>query len=182
MRIRRSSFEEWPTLPHIIIVKSGPLNEGRLQMETKRQSRSQKPSDIPAKPEALSRISSFHAHVYYDPRTTRDKAERLRELVAERFLVRNGNWHDAPVGPHPSAMFQISFAKETFPQIVPWLMLNRLGLTILVHPNTDRPRDDHLNHALWMGSVLSLDATHLPETDAPEPPLEPNTQPRISPE
>ncbi|MBV8963629.1 MAG: aromatic ring-cleaving dioxygenase [Hyphomicrobiales bacterium] len=149
-------------------------------METKRQSRSQ--SDIPAKPEALSRISSFHAHVYYDPRTTRDKAERLRELVAERFLVRNGNWHDAPVGPHPSAMFQISFAKETFPQIVPWLMLNRLGLTILVHPNTDRPRDDHLNHALWMGSVLSLDATHLPETDAPEPPLEPNTQPRISPE
>ena len=77
---------------------------------------------------------------------------------------------------------RISFAKEVFPAIVPWLMLNRLGLTILVHPNTDRPRDDHLRHALWMGNVLTLDASRLPQTDAPEPPLEPNTKPQISPQ
>jgi aromatic ring-cleaving dioxygenase len=151
-------------------------------METKARSQGEKPSDKARAPEDLSRITSFHAHIYYDPSTTRDKAERLRELVAERFLVRNGSWHDVPVGPHPSPMFQISFAKEVFPKIVPWLMLNRLGLMILVHPNTDRPRDDHLNHALWMGSVLKLDASRLPETDAPEPPLEPNTQPHLSPE
>ena len=132
-------------------------------------------------PEPLSRISSFHAHIYYDPATTRASAELLRERVAERFLVRNGAWHDVPVGPHPNAMFQISFAKDVFAAIVPWLMLNRLGLTVLVHPNTARPRDDHLRHALWMGSVLPLDASRLPQTDAPEPPLEPNTQPRISP-
>lgn len=149
-------------------------------MEMKGQT--EKPSESAAKPEPLSRISSFHAHIYYDPASTRHNAERLRERVAERFLVRNGSWHDAPVGPHPSAMFQISFAKEVFPKIVPWLMLNRLGLTILVHPNTDRPRDDHLNHALWMGNVLQLDASRLPQTDAPEPPLEPNTQPSLSPE
>ncbi|MFI5014889.1 MAG: DOPA 4,5-dioxygenase family protein [Hyphomicrobiales bacterium] len=133
-----------------------------------------------ASPQPLSRISSFHAHIYYDPGTTRGAAQRLRERVAERFVVRNGSWHDVPVGPHPAAMFQISFAKEVFPLIVPWLMLNREGLTILVHPNTDRPRDDHLEHALWMGAVLPLDASRLPETDAPEPPLEPNTTPRIS--
>lgn len=151
-------------------------------METKGRSQGEKPSDAAVDPEALSRISSFHAHIYYDPATTRQKAERLRELVAERFLVRNGSWHDVPVGPHPNAMFQISFAKEVFPKIVPWLMLNRLGLTILVHPNTDRPKDDHLNHALWMGSVLKLDASRLPETEAPEPPLKPNTRPHISPE
>jgi aromatic ring-cleaving dioxygenase len=140
------------------------------------------PVDTAAEPEPLSRISSFHAHIYYDPATTRASAEILRERVAERFLVRNGSWHDVPVGPHPSAMFQISFAKEVFPAIVPWLMLNRLGLTILVHPNTDRPRDDHLRHALWMGNVLTLDASRLPQTDAPEPPLEPNTKPHISPQ
>ena len=151
-------------------------------MEKKRLGESEKRLDGLGKPEALSRISSFHAHIYYDPSATRAKAERLRELVAERFLVRNGSWHDVPVGPHPSAMFQISFATDVFPKIVPWLMLNRLGLTILVHPNTDRPRDDHLNHALWMGRVLELDASRLPQTDAPEPPLEPNTEPRISPE
>src|ERR1700756_4259192 len=149
-------------------------------METKGRSQGEKPSDAAAKPEALSRISSFHAHIYYDPSTTRDKAERLRELVAERFLVRNGNWHDVPVGPHPSAMFQISFAKEVFPRIVPWLMLNRSGLTILVYPNPDRPRDHPPVHALWMGSVLPLDAARLPETDAPEPPLEPNTKPSMA--
>jgi DOPA 4,5-dioxygenase len=130
-------------------------------------------------PKPISRISSFHAHIYYDPPTTRRHAEWLRERVAERFVVRNGNWHDVPVGPHPSAMFQISFATDVFPQIVPWLMLNRRGLTILVHPNTDRPRDDHLVHALWMGSVLPLDAARLPETDESEPPLEPNTEPNI---
>jgi aromatic ring-cleaving dioxygenase len=130
-------------------------------------------------PRPISRISSFHAHIYYDPATTRRQAELVRERVAERFVVRNGAWHDVPVGPHPGAMFQISFAKEVFPQIVPWLMLNRSGLTILVHPNTDRPRDDHLVHALWMGSVLPLDAARLPETDAPEPPLEPNTKPSL---
>jgi len=134
-----------------------------------------------AEPEALTRISSFHAHVYYDPAGTRPQAETLRERVAERFVVRNGNWHDVPVGPHPSAMFQISFGREMFPLIVPWLMLNRLGLTILVHPNTDRPRDDHLKHAVWMGEVLPLDASRLPETDAPEPPLEPNTAPHLPP-
>ncbi|SDQ96111.1 DOPA 4,5-dioxygenase [Rhizobiales bacterium GAS191] len=134
-----------------------------------------------AEPQLLSRISSFHAHIYYDPATTRRQAELLRERVAERFVVRNGNWHDVPVGPHPGAMFQISFAKELFASIVPWLMLNRLGLTILVHPNTDRPRDDHLIHALWMGSVLPLDPARLPETDAPEAPLEPNTGPHLSP-
>ena len=48
-------------------------------METKGRSQGAKPSDTAAKPEALSRISSFHAHIYYDPSTTRDKAERLRE-------------------------------------------------------------------------------------------------------
>jgi DOPA 4,5-dioxygenase len=133
-----------------------------------------------AAPQPISRISSFHAHIYYDPRTTRRAAERLRERVAERFVVRNGNWHDVPVGPHPQAMFQISFAKELFTSIVPFLMLNRDGLTILVHPNTDRPKNDHLVHALWMGSVLPLDAAKLPETDEPEPPLEPNTSPSIA--
>ncbi len=48
------------------------------------------------------------------------------------------------------------------PAFVPWLMLNRLGLTVLVHPNTEDARADHLVHALWMGEVLPLNADVLP--------------------
>jgi DOPA 4,5-dioxygenase len=41
-------------------------------------------------------------------------------------------------------------------------MLNRLGLAVLVHPNTEDARADHLTHALWMGEILPLNADVLP--------------------
>ena len=108
-------------------------------------------------------IDGYHAHVYYDPASTRDRAERIRASIAERFPdAQLGRWHDAPVGPHPRAMFQIAFPNALFPALVPWLMLNRLGLAVLVHPNTEDARADHLDHALWMGEVLLLDAAVLP--------------------
>ena len=46
---------------------------------------------------------------------------------------------------------------------MPFLALNRMGLTVLVHPNTKRERDDHLVHAMWLGAVLPLDASVLRE-------------------
>jgi aromatic ring-cleaving dioxygenase len=133
--------------------------------------------DSPA-PTELAEIHSYHAHVYYDA-ASRARAERLREWVGERFRVRLGAWHDEPVGPHPQAMFQIAFATEVFAEIVPWLMLNRLGLAVLVHPNSDNERADHLVHALWMGAILPLDARGLSESLGAEgrahAPVEPNT-------
>ena len=66
-----------------------------------------------------------------------------------------------PVGPHPGAMYQIAFNPDQFPTLVPFLMLNRQGLTVLVHPETGRSRDDHLLHAIWMGEVLALNASVL---------------------
>jgi DOPA 4,5-dioxygenase len=129
-------------------------------------------------PQGIEGIASYHAHIYYDPAATRAKAERLREQVAERFRVQLGRWHDKPVGPHPRAMFQIAFGTELFASLVPWLMLNRDGLAVFVHPNTSRPRDDHLLHAIWMGEILPLDAGPLPETEERvDAPVVPNTQP-----
>lgn len=124
------------------------------------------------------RISSYHAHIYYDPASSRGAAQRLREGIAERFSVRLGRWHDVPVGPHPGAMFQVAFLPAVFPAFVPWLMLNRAGLTVLVHPNTGAPRDDHLVHALWLGSVLPLNGDVLKvEEDVAAMETEPNTRP-----
>jgi len=52
-------------------------------------------------------IRHYHAHVYYDPVSSRDRAARLRERVAATFPDATlGRWHDALVGPHPQSMYQ----------------------------------------------------------------------------
>jgi len=101
-------------------------------------------------------IKGYHAHLYYTP-DTRPVAARLRAVIGERFpQARIGNWHDGPVGPHPAAMYQVAFAVEEFPRLVPWLTLNREGLDILVHPLTDDSVADHTRFALWLGAPLQL--------------------------
>lgn len=126
---------------------------------------------------------SYHAHVYYDPAATRATAEALRQRIGERFSVQLGRWHDQAIGPHTAAMYQVAFGPELFASFVPWLMLNRSGLTVLVHPNTLAPRDDHLRHALWLGALLPLKEEPLPvRIDArEESAIVPNTTPHADP-
>ena len=105
-------------------------------------------------PKEIAAVQDYHAHVYYDP-DSKELAAQLRRWVEERFTMRMGSWHDEPVGPHVQAMYQIAFAPELFPTLVPFLMLNRMGLTILVHPQSGRPRDDHTVNAVWLGQAFS---------------------------
>lgn len=133
-------------------------------------------------PRSIASIASYHAHIYYDVATTRGEAEILRGQIAARFAVRVGSWHDRQVGPHGQSMYQIAFGVEVFATLIPWLMLNRRGLSVLVHPNTDRPRDDHLLQSLWLGPALPVKGEvldeELPAGEAPEN-LAPNTTPSL---
>jgi DOPA 4,5-dioxygenase len=102
-------------------------------------------------------IAHYHAHIYYDPAASRDRAERLRERIGATFpQAKLGRWHDECVGPHPRSMYQVAFASEMLAALLPWLMLNREGLTILLHPETGDARRDHTEHAVWFGAVLPL--------------------------
>ena len=100
-------------------------------------------------------VRAYHAHVYYLPET-RAAAAAVRERLGVLFPVQLGRWHDVPAGPHSRGMYQLLFAPADFPRIVPWLMLNRRGLDVLVHPDTGDELADHTAHALWLGERLPL--------------------------
>jgi aromatic ring-cleaving dioxygenase len=104
-----------------------------------------------------TQISGYHAHIYYDPATTRTAAARLREGLGAAFPHATlGSWHDEAVGPHTVAMYQVAFGVEDFAALVPWLMLNRAGLDVLVHPLAGNAYDDHTVYAMWLGEKLPL--------------------------
>jgi DOPA 4,5-dioxygenase len=102
-------------------------------------------------------IRDYHAHIYYDPKATRERAARLRDRVAAAFPEATlGRWHDELVGPHPQSMYQIAFPRALIGSLLPWLMLNRDGLTVLLHPGTGNDYADHADHAVWLGDKLPL--------------------------
>jgi aromatic ring-cleaving dioxygenase len=101
------------------------------------------------------KIDCYHAHVYYDAET-RLRAEELRETVAAALGVEVRELSDEPRGPHPVPQFRFSFTRTQFETVVPWLMLNRQGLDVLVHPLTDNSYDDHSRYAVWLGRPVAL--------------------------
>jgi aromatic ring-cleaving dioxygenase len=103
----------------------------------------------------MSENRGYHAHIYYDP-NTKPKAAQLREVLIEKFKVEPGGFSDEPRGPHPISQFNVIFETSEFRDIVPWLMLNRDGLDVLVHPLTESSYDDHSKNAMWLGTPVSL--------------------------
>jgi DOPA 4,5-dioxygenase len=101
------------------------------------------------------RITGYHAHVYYDA-ASKPVAAEVRDAVADHFEVQLGRWHDAPIGPHPCGSYQIEFAPSLFATLVPWLALNRRGLTVFVHPETGDALADHSAHVIWLGESQAL--------------------------
>lgn len=137
---------------------------------------------LPAQPRAYTDIKSYHAHIYFDE-DTYEKAALIRRWSAERFLVELGDWNLEPRGPHTTPSFYFGFTNDLLPKIVPWLQLNSLGLTVLIHPNTVDPRADHLYYALWVNRSQPVNAFDWPTLDKRKDlsveQIFPNTKPHI---
>ena len=103
-------------------------------------------------------IGAWHAHIYYDPVSTKDRAQALREKIAAAFPEAViGSWHDQRVGPHTEAMYQVAFGHPLFEGLLPFLAIHRDGLAILIHADsTGDHAADHTDHAIWMGKVLPI--------------------------
>ena len=110
---------------------------------------------------AISAIYGYHAHIYYHDEDERGRAAVIREGIESAFEVRMGSWRDEPVGPHSVAMFQVAFSIEVFAEIVPWLMLNHAGLSVLIHPETGDHVPDHRDFPIWLGEKLALNVSFL---------------------
>jgi DOPA 4,5-dioxygenase len=104
----------------------------------------------------------YHAHIYYDPAKTRSVAERVCAAVGEKFRVEIDGFRDGPVGPHPIANVLVVFKPDEFEHVVPFLMLNRDGLDILVHPLTEDAVEDHSSFVIWLGKPVELRLNTLP--------------------
>jgi aromatic ring-cleaving dioxygenase len=112
-------------------------------------------------------VHGYHAHVYFDE-TSEPVADRLRAALIERFQVEVGPNSGGAVGPHPVPQFQMIFSNEQFQTVLPWLMLNRDGLDILIHPLTDDMVDDHTVYAGWLGTPIELSLGHMKRRGYPE--------------
>ncbi|WP_199098913.1 DOPA 4,5-dioxygenase family protein [Dyella sp. ASV21] len=138
---------------------------------------------LPARPRAYTDIKSYHAHIYFDE-DSYEKAALIRRWAAERFAVELGDWNLEPRGPHTTPSFYFGFANALLPTVLPWLQLNSLGLTILIHPNTDDPRADHLYYALWVNRSQPVNAFDWPtreqRKDLSVEQIYPNTKPHVT--
>lgn len=100
----------------------------------------------------------FDIHIYFDE-STRKEAEALQEKLKKTFKPEYlfvGYLLDKPVGPHPVPMFECNFQEPFFQEIVLWLMKERGGLNILVHPLTGDDYRDHTDCAIWLGKSIEL--------------------------
>ena len=108
----------------------------------------------------MSTITGYHAHVYFDA-AERDRAQRLCAAARAAFGVAVGRMHDGPVGPHPRGSCQLAFGSELFARVIPWLIVNRRGLTVFAHAESGDAMKDHTEHVLWLGPSETLNLAAL---------------------
>lgn len=102
-------------------------------------------------------ITAYDAHIYYDG-ASKQEAGHLRRAISRKFDFKIGRWRDKRNNLHGASFYLVLFAAESFQDFVPWLALNRQGLSILVHPHTGDGFADHTDHAIWLGAPVAINA------------------------
>ncbi|KAH6678535.1 DOPA-like domain-containing protein [Halenospora varia] len=112
---------------------------------------------------------AFDIHIYYFQKNAKQVqyARELWERIRREFPeLRIYKFWEEPIGPHPVAMFEVNlFTPAQFGAFIPWLVIYRGPLSVLVHPNTvntqtgehDEQERDHTQRATWMGDRMPLD-------------------------
>ena len=108
----------------------------------------------------MSNITGYHAHVYFNA-ASREQASELCQAAGRALPVSVGRMHGAPVGPHPRGSCQLAFGADAFARVIPWLIINRKGLTVFAHAETGNALEDHTEHVLWLGPSETLNLSAL---------------------
>jgi aromatic ring-cleaving dioxygenase len=120
-------------------------------------------------------LQGFHVHIYYDD-ASQAKAMALHDEMVAKFKAKPSQPEFTGIaGPHPIPQTQVIFRTDAFTaDVVPWLMFNRQGLNILIHPLTDDAFEDHTTHAVWLGKPVQLLTETLDHRPLMLPALMPN--------
>lgn len=97
----------------------------------------------------------YHFHLYFNHEQI-PLASKLAQELGERFGLPVGRVWDRPVGPHLVNSCQISVPRAKFEEVVSWLMLNRQGLDVFIHPEGENDLLDHRDHIMWLGKSYDL--------------------------
>ena len=110
------------------------------------------------------KLAGYHIHIYFTLEQTA-VAESIRELMLRELSVIEGAGpvRNRPVGPHPLPMFEAWFQPDAIAEVLPWILKNRQGLAVLIHPITGDDYQDHAEHAVWIGQALPLNLEFLKE-------------------
>jgi DOPA 4,5-dioxygenase len=100
-------------------------------------------------------VNEYHIHVYFED-ASQSQALALRDALASQHPVRLEHTRTQASGPHPKPDWLAAIDADQFGTVIPWLMLNRGTLDILVHPVIGDLRSAHDDYAIWMGQILPL--------------------------
>ncbi|KAJ3158935.1 hypothetical protein HDU86_002104 [Geranomyces michiganensis] len=114
-------------------------------------------------------IKEWHFHTYFLQNNRDSEAAATAIYNSLKTHLANKDFvavplhtvNHGPIGPHPIGSFETWVPKEYFHTVYQWFLLNRAGLSILVHPLTREEVRDHSERAVWMGMPLPLDLDKL---------------------